>query len=266
MSRHHLGPDPSSQQAFAQALLDPDRAPPQGLRTWNGSDPAVRLAVYRNNMMCSLVEALAQTFPVTQQLVGSAFFRAMASLFVRRHPPTSCILASYGAALPGFMESFEPAAGLPYLPDMARLEFARVQAYHAADAQAIDQARLAQLLAAPEQLPAMRLALHPSLQTMASRHSVVSLWQAHQQEGALPRIDISTAESALVLRLGLDVLVAPVPPGMHAFVAAVASGAALGAAAATAAALDPAFDLAAAFARLLSLGAICAFHAPGDRP
>ena len=65
------------QAAFARALLDPALPPPADVCAWNGSDPAARLAVYRNNVMVSLLGVLADTFPVTRELVGDAFFRAM---------------------------------------------------------------------------------------------------------------------------------------------------------------------------------------------
>ena len=135
------GLDPSSHQArFATALLDPSLDCPVGLRTWNGSDPLRRLAVHRNNVVGSLIDALADTFAVTQQLVGTDFFRAMAAVFVRQHPPRSRILAHYGDDFAAFIAGFAPVAALPYLADMARLEFARVQACHAAEAEPIAEA------------------------------------------------------------------------------------------------------------------------------
>ena len=68
---------------FAAALLDPAAPCPSGLVTWNGSDAAQRFGVYRNNVTVSLIDAVADTFPVVQQLVGADFFRAMAGAFVR---------------------------------------------------------------------------------------------------------------------------------------------------------------------------------------
>ena len=53
----------NNQAAFAQALLDPDLPCPSGLCTWNGSDPARRFAVYRNNVVVSLIDALADIVP-----------------------------------------------------------------------------------------------------------------------------------------------------------------------------------------------------------
>jgi hypothetical protein len=257
------GPQAADQAEFAATLLDPDRPCPPGLRAWNGSDPARRLAVYRNNVVVSLVDALADTFPVTQQLVGTEFFRAMAAVFVRRQPPRTPILAHYGDEFAAFVAGFAPASGLPYLPDMARLEFARVRAFHAGDAEPASESALAQALADPPALAGMCFEWHPSLQVIESPHAVVSLWAAHQVDGELPAVEVDRAEQAIVLRDGLDVLVLPVDPGTARFVAGTLAGAAFGAAAAEATALDAAFDLGQALARLLRQRALVALHAPG---
>jgi hypothetical protein len=175
--------------AFADALLDPETGVPPGLTSWNGSDPAQRFAVHRNNVVVSLIDALADTYPVVQQLVGEEFFRAMARVFALAHPPLSPVMALYGEGFAEFIASFPPAASLPYLADMARLEYLYVQVYHAAD-----------------DAPAMRV-LHSS-------YAVASLWAAHQAahpadniDAALAQVDLCVGESALVLRVNLDVLV-----------------------------------------------------------
>ena len=108
-----------SQQDFAAALLDPDLAVPAGLTAWNGSDPAQRFRVYRNNVIVALIDALAGTFEVTQELVGENFFHAMARRYAYAHPPRSRLMAVYGASFPAFIETFPPTAGLPYLADVA---------------------------------------------------------------------------------------------------------------------------------------------------
>ena len=250
------------QTAFAAALLDPALPCPQGLRTWNGSDPARRLAVYRNNVVSSLIDALADTFPVVQQLVGTEFFRAMAGVFVRRHPPRSRILAQYGEGFAAFIAGFEPAAALPYLPDMARLEFARLKALHAADAEPISEAVLAQALADPEALAGLRLRWHPSLSVLESPHAVVSLWAAHQTDGEMPAVGIDGSEQAVVLRDGLDVLVLPVDSGTACFVGQTQAAEPFGAAAATAGSLHPDFDLGSTLSLLLRHHALVALHGP----
>jgi hypothetical protein len=252
---------------FALALLDPQRPCPAGLRAWNGSDPARRFAVHRNNVLASLVDALADTFPVVQELVGEDFFRAMAMLFARAHPPSSPLMYRYGADLPAFIEDFAPAQGLPYLADLARLEFARVQACHAADAQPLSPAAATHALTCGEQVGALRLVPHPAARWLASPHPVVSLWAAHQGEGAIEEIDLRRAEGALVVRPALDVLVLPCGAGTVAFLSCAARGEGLAACAEAGAMADAHFEPAATLSLLMAHGALSAIVLPpGELP
>lgn len=253
----------TAQAEFAAALLDPARPCPDGLVAWNGSDAAVRFAVHRNNVVSSLVDALADTVPVVRELVGDEFFRAMAALFVRASPPRSRRLVDYGDALPEFIERFEPARSVPYLADMARLELARVRAYHAADADPAPESMLRQALAAGEQGGELLLRLHPSVAVLSSRHAVASIWSAHQGPGELSAIDPDTPETALVLRDGLQVLTLRVVHCASAFVGALRSGPSLAEAARAAADADAGFDLVAMLSLLLAHGAITHADSPG---
>lgn len=249
----------SLQAEFATALLDPAQPCPPELTCWNGSDPAVRFAVYRNNVVASLVDALAETFPVVRQLVGEEFFRAMARLHVRATPPRTRILAHYGTDFPAFIADFAPAAGLPYLADVARLEFMRVRACHAADAPVADGAALAALLGDPAQLARLRLRLHPSLALLRSPFAIVSLWAAHQGALDIAGVNPAHAENALVLRHGLEVEVIGLAAGEAIFVARLQEGACLGEAAGEAIAMAPDLDIVPPLAQLLRTGAISQF-------
>lgn len=243
----------SLQHTWAQALLDPAQAVPNGLITWNHSDPGRRLAVHRNNVVVSLVDALAQTFPVTQQLVGEDFFRAMAQVFVCAHPPRTRVLARYGHEMPGFIAQFPPAAGLPYLADVARLEWQRLQALHAADATALPAHSLTVLLQDADTLPSLRWQVAPSLQLLRSPHAAVSIWAAHQDDSgiALEDVDLAQAESALVFRSEWDVMVLQTAPGMAALVEGLLGNASFGEAIDQALLSEPAFDLSQALAVLI---------------
>lgn len=254
---------------FAAALLDPARPAPAGLTSWNGSDPAQRFAVYRNNVTVSLIDALADTFPVVQALVGADFFRAMAREFVRAAPPASPVLAWYGDEFPAFVAGFAPAAGVPCLADVARLEYARVLAFHAADAAPVAADAVAALLAEPATLPGLAVRFVPACSLLRSRWAIASLWAAHQTDdeaddaaddaaGELSRIDPATPENAIVCRSGLDVEVRALAAGDAAFVAALIAGATLGEAIAHGAG-EPGFNLAGALGLLLAADAIAAF-------
>jgi hypothetical protein len=249
---------------FARALLDPARPCPPGLRAWNGSDPARRFAVHRNNVMASLIDALEDGFPVVRALVGEDFFRAMAARFVRAHPPASPLLHRYGGALPGFIEGFAPADSLPFLADVARLELARVQACHAADAPPLSPAAATGALTCGDRVGALRLVPHPAARWLRSRHPVVSIWAAHQGEGELRDVDLSRAESALVLRPALDVLVLRCDAGTAAFLACAGAGGTLAACAEAAAAADRDFDPAATLSLLMAHGALSAVVLPEE--
>lgn len=243
----------SRQSTFAQALLDPGLPCPDGLMTWNGSDPATRFAVYRNNVMVSLMDALADTYPVVQALVGEAFFRAMTRVFAQGSPPRSAVMAYYGQDLAAFIETFAPAAAVPYLADVARLEMARVLAYHAADVPPIDPQALHIVLADPQQLAAARLALHPSAQVLGSPFAVLSIWAAHQGESEPSAFDPDSAQTVLVFRHELAVEMLLLPEGAAHFVRALQNRQNLLAAAEQAAHRDAEFDLTHTLALLLRL-------------
>jgi hypothetical protein len=261
---------------FAAALLEPSLPCPTGIHTGShtgtgtgrGAAPLARLAVHRNNVVSSLIDALADAFPVTQALVGVDFFRAMASVFVRQQPPRSRLLVHYGDDLPVFIAGFEPARTLPYLADVARLERARVLAYHAADAAPVSGEAVGAALAAFDAVAQLRLVLHPSMAVLDSACAVASLWAAHQGDefSDLATVDPHEAEAALVLRHGLDVLVLLLPPGFAAFYAALLRGDTLGDAAAlageVAAGQAEPFDLVEALSLLMRHDAITGLIRP----
>lgn len=210
--------------AFAKPLLNPDLPPPTGLKAWNGSDPAARYAVYRNNVVISLIDALADAFPVVRQLVGEDFFHAMAREYVRLRPPTSPVMAFYGGDFPNFIADFEAAACLPYLADVARLEWAYVCAFHAADADGLPISALADLMSQPERLAITRLRFAPAVHLIRSNHAVVSIWHAHQGEGDWSGIDPNRKEAALIVRPGLTVRIVPLSESAAGFLSELMAG------------------------------------------
>ncbi len=218
------------QAAWGAALLDPNCEVPAGLVTWNGSDPAQRFAIYRNKVMVSLMEALADSFPVCQARVGAPRFRDLARAFVRSQPPRTPVLTRYGQGFAGFLADSGLAVTWPYLPDLARLEWACLEALHAADAPPLDPDLLTSALGRPETLPSLGLTLHPSLATLDSPFAVVSLWAAQQGEGAPPDPDPDPnhPEHAWILRRGRSVLVLQMTAGDCRFVRALQAGLPLG--------------------------------------
>ena len=228
---------------FAAALLDPDRPTPDFVVGPTGQPAPKRFAVYRNTVVVGLTEALATAFPVVRSLVGADFFTAMAGEFLRRHPPKSRLMMLYGDEFAGFLTGFPPVAHLAYLPDMARLEQALRESYHAADAAPIAPEALA---AIPEAaLLAARVSLAPALRLIRSPWPIHAIWRANSAGGPAPQ---PGAEDVLVLRPDLDPAPHLLPPGGGALVAALLAGATLAEALAAA---GPALDLSAVLTLLL---------------
>ncbi|MDB5984032.1 MAG: hypothetical protein JWQ69_5047 [Pseudomonas sp.] len=246
----------STHARFSAALLDPRLDSPAGLVSYNGSDPAARFAVYRNNVFSSLINALADSYPVVAQLVGDEFFAAMGRAYVQSSPPRHPVITDYGDDFALFIEDFEPAASLPYLADVARLERLRVQAYHCADEIPVSPQDIAQALTQPDALGDLGLQLHSGLALLRSAYGVASLWGAHQPGAGIGSVHLQRAENALVLRCGLEVEVLVVNEGTAAFIQGLQQGLSLGPAATQGLSLMPEFDLSQCLALLIRTGVI----------
>jgi hypothetical protein len=251
------------QRDFVAALLDPDRAVPFGVVGPDGLPSAKRFAVYRNNVVAGLVDTLKVAFPAVARLVGGEFFAAMARIYVAREPPKSPIMLDYGASFGDFIETFEPARPAPYLGDVARLERAWVEAYHAAEAAPVQTDRLAGLC--PHDLASMKLILHPSARVLRSRFPVVAIWRMNIEGGEPGPIDLDGGEEyALVARPAAEVEVRRISADTAVFIRALAEGAAVADAAGRSLRMNVEFDLAEVLGCLLRTGSIVGWALADD--
>ena len=231
----------AGQQAFATALLDTAATLP----SFAGAAVPQRFALYRGNLSATWRRTLGHAYPVVLALVGEEFFGGLARAYGRQYPSDSADLNHFGTRFADFLSSFPPAAELPYLPDMARLEWAVHLAHYAADAQALAPEALAALH--PDQLEARRFTLHPACALLASNWQVAALWQAHQDgegQGMFPH-DMQVASWALVCRPRWKAQVLVADAAAHAALLVLQQGRTFGAALDAAFERDPAFDLAA---------------------
>ncbi|MET3614596.1 hypothetical protein ABID16_002933 [Rhizobium aquaticum] len=243
----------SRQETFAAALLDPDHAIPDGLLTPDGRPAGKRFGIYRNNVTVSLVNALSEVFPTVQNLVGEDFFRAMARLYVQDTPPASRLLFEYGASFPDFIERFEPAADLPFLPEVARLERLWLDSFHAADAAPLDGAVLQRV--APEQLASLTFVRHPATRLLRAQHAAVTIMARDRAGEPLDGLDPFVAEDGLITRPAYDPEIRHLPTGGADFVGLLIEGHTLGEAAGAALSADPGFNLPAAISAIIQAGA-----------
>ncbi|YBV94507.1 DNA-binding domain-containing protein (plasmid) [Phyllobacteriaceae bacterium JZ32] len=237
---------------FSPALLHPERAAPAAIRGPNGKAANKRYNVYRNNVTVSLIDALAAVFPATQRITGVDFFRAMGRFHVRATPPTSPLLFEYGREFPDFIGRYEYARQMPWLADVARIERAWLDAYHAADAEPLRPEALAAV--PPERLADAVLVPHPATHILRSRFPAATIFAANRSDGPVGPIEATGPEDTLVTRPGLEVIVRRLPPGGAIFLAHLIEGRPLGMAAAAALEESSQFDLPANLAGMIGAG------------
>ena len=215
---------------------------------------AQRLRIHRHHVLDSLASALAATFPTVQAVVGADFFRGLARAFIGRSLPSQPVLTEYGAGFPAFIAGHDAARDLPYLADVARLDWALNLAFHAPAGGRLAAADLAALPA--DRLPSLRLGLAPGTVLVASPYPLDRIWAASQPGAAADPVDLAAGGvRLLVLRRSDDAAFVTLSAGEAAFVAGLGEGLSLEEAAGRA---ETDFDLSACFARLLGLGIFAA--------
>jgi len=229
----------------------------------NGLSAAQRVAIYRNSVHETLIGALRGTYPVIEKLVGEAFFRGAAELHVRGYPSTSGDVRRYGDGFAHFLENFAAAAKLPYLPDVARLEWAFSESFGAPDAPCrLDLAALAQV--PQERWEELGFTLDPSVQLVASLYPVDRIWRVNQDD-ARPDQRVSLDEGGvhlLVLRSDDAVGIHRLDLAEHAFLSALQRGESLADAHERGFEADEGFPLAAILNKHITLGTFATWHVP----
>ena len=232
---------------FTRAILDARLPVPEGVLDGQARPAGRRFSIYRNNVAVSLTEALEQGFPVITRLLGEENMKALAGLYLRAHPPTSPLMMHYGQAFPAFLEGMGQLSHLGYLGDVARLELALRQSYHAADARPLDPLYLGTLT--PEDLVAQRLSLAPSAVLLRSPWPIWSIWHYNTTDGA-PK-PAAGGQNVLICRPDYDPIPLLLPAGAATWISEIVKGAPLGAATETASAATTEFDLSATLALLI---------------
>jgi hypothetical protein len=202
-----------------------------------------RLAIYRHNVLSNLRGALKDIFPVTRNIVGEAFFIHAADQFIAATPSRSGDLNRFGGGWADFLAAYIHAADLPYLADVARLEWAWHESFHAADAAALDLKRLGAVPA--EAHGSLRFRLQPAVRLLASPYPLLRIWQVNQP-GYADSLEIdwtAKGDSLLIYRESAEVVIRVMSPGAFRLLSALSCGAALEPAAEAAFGAEAHFDL-----------------------
>ena len=166
------------QRDLRAALLGADDAAAAAAVRDDGLSGAARLGIYRHHVFVTLTAALAAAFPVVCRLVDERFFGYAADRYIRTEPPAGPCLFAYGATFPAFLAEFPPCHALPYLADVARLEWAMQRALDAPDATPLAADALRS--APPERACDLIFTLDPSVALLASPWPIDRIWRANQ--------------------------------------------------------------------------------------
>ena len=169
-----------TQTALCRAILSGNCSEATGLIAPGCINPEEALAIYRGTFIAAATKALRLTYPAVERLTGAEFFENAAAEFISHTPPNSGCLDDYGSAFGDFLATFAPAACLPYLADVARLEWAVNNALRAADVAALQ----CEALSAAGMIDPAKLILkpHPSLALLKVQFPADTIWRAVLQE------------------------------------------------------------------------------------
>lgn len=242
------------QDRFAKALADP--SPKLDEVTVQPG-----FAVYRNTVMKGLIDTLEANFPAILALVGEEWFRAAAAEFARQQPPDSPIMALYGASFASFLADFKPAVDMPYLGEVAALDWLWVRSATAPSSEALTMADIAGI--AEDDLAGRTVKLHPALQVHWSKTTAPTIWL--DARGIEPRDELgftAAEEGILITRSAKAVAATRLSLGGQRLIDRLSKGATLGWALAEASRSEPGLDLGGFVGTLFNRGAIAALPPP----
>lgn len=249
------------QTAFASAMFGKGD---DALRTCivsRGAGRDERLSVYRNNMHHNYCEALRAVYPVVERLVGERFFDYAADSYLHRYPSASGDIHGFGNQFHQFLLEFPPAAQLAYLPDVARLEWAMHEVFHAPDHAPLALERLQEM---PQtDYAALRFALHPACRLLSSPYPLHTIWKMNQpSEEGDDMLVIGGEGVSILIRRSSDFAVELVPLATAEFsmLRSLAQGQSLGTAYESALQEDECFDLSGFILRHVTGGTIVDVH------
>ncbi len=245
------------QSDFMQAVFSKDESGIAPLLT-----DAHRVGIYRNNVYAALTKALQAIYPVVLRLVGEPFFHYAAGHYIDRHPSTSGDLNNFGVRYAEFLGEFQPAAQLPYLPDVARLEWCCHHAYLASDDAALDLQRLAEVPA--ENYGALRFRLNSASRVLRSPWPIDAIWQVNQDDyRGEPAVNLDQGGVALLVqRIENEILLLPLNAAEWAFLSAVAEDQPLAAIVERVLGADPKLDAGALLQKFVAQQTLTAFTLP----
>ena len=193
---------------MAALILQPERIDREDAHGMIARPPrgtvAERLHVYAGGYPARIQESLEESFPAVAHVLGPRAFTSLTHRYLRAVPPPSYNLNDVGAALPDFLRGDALTPSLPFLPDLARLEWQLTRAFHAFDEPPLDPTVLSAW--STEDWERAILRFQPSVALVTSEWPIRSIWEA--RETPVDEIDLDLRDRpdrVLIYRSALTV-------------------------------------------------------------
>ncbi|MGB5593390.1 MAG: DNA-binding domain-containing protein, partial [Crocosphaera sp.] len=172
------------QQQFYDVLTQENPENIQRLSTLikapNNLESKDSIIIYQNSIDAQLIKTLKAIYPVCLKLVGENFFNYTAGKYIKKYPSTSPDLGKYGKEFSAFLAAFEPIKQLPYLPDVARLEWSYHRVFHGKQESNLDITKLAKI--PPEAWKKLIFDLPENHVLIESSYPIHRIWEVNQPE------------------------------------------------------------------------------------
>lgn len=157
------------QQGFNSAVLGKETLPP-GLTGFVSG----RLHIYQDAYLSRIVEALQADFKVLHRALGEESFASLVRNFLQTFPSQFTNITEIGRNLSEYLKASDYGVEMPFVVDLAALEWARVECFWAEEKPSLDPVKLSQLT--PEALESLTLTLHPSARLQTFNYEVLSVF------------------------------------------------------------------------------------------
>ncbi len=157
-----------------------------------------RLKIYQKSVFGKLSRTLSRIYPVCQQLVGEGFFKIMALSYIHQYSSVSSNLGDYGEQFADFITQYPPATTLPYLSDIAQLEWHWHRIFTGIDHLPFNFKALEMI--PPTQWDAITFYLPPTTALLESIYPIHRIWEVNQPDyQGESQVDLDTGGVKLFL-------------------------------------------------------------------
>jgi hypothetical protein len=143
-------------------------------------EPKERIDIYARMYYARLLDVLREDFPRVAAILGGECFDGVVRAYLTRHPSTNPSLRHLGRHFAAFLDTRAESAAFPFLRDLARLEWTRLEVFDAPDAEPLHLEHLQAL--SPDEWPDLRVRLIPAFRVLQSDWPVHEIWAAAEKE------------------------------------------------------------------------------------